>query len=207
MPETLLSPSNILLYGRELADVVVRHENVCPPDPCDKKPIPEREIHGPFVERRGGVSRFLDAQLEDPNSRLARIYGFTFEGYYYDLARPAIFLVHGDGAQAEDIPLPAPREARAPAKTDLSGAGAQGYSFPEDMRVWSYDKGDFSMRLEVETGTFEEILLAAEVVSNSQGTSYSGANVRGANVRGANVRGANVRGANVRGANVRGGGD
>ena len=32
-----------------------------------------------------------------------------------------------------------------------------------DMKVWVYDKGDFSMRLDVETGTFEHILLAAEL--------------------------------------------
>ena len=32
-----------------------------------------------------------------------------------------------------------------------------------DMKVWVYDKGDFSMRLDVETGTFERILLEAEL--------------------------------------------
>lgn len=177
MPETLLSTSNILLYGRELRDLVVRHEKECPPPVPDKKPLPERKIHGPFVERRGGVNRFLDEQLEDPEARLARIYGFSFEGYYYDLARPVIFMVHGNGASAEDVTPPVPRDSRAPAKADLSGAGAQDHSFPEDMRVWSYDKGDFSIRLDVETGTFEDILLGPEC-SDGPGASYSGMHAR-----------------------------
>ena len=179
MPETLLSASNILLFGRELADVVVRHEEECPPPPQNDKPVPERKIHGPFVERRGGATRILDEQLEDPRSRLARIYGFSFEGYYYDLARPAIFLVHGDGASVEDLkspPPPPPRASRAPAEADRTGAAAQDYSFPEDMRVWSYDKGDFSIRLDIQTGSFEDILLGAEC--SGLGGAYSGMDAR-----------------------------
>ena len=38
-----------------------------------------------------------------------------------------------------------------------------------DMKVWVYDKGDFSMRLDVETGTFEHILLDAELDEEAGG--------------------------------------
>jgi hypothetical protein len=36
-----------------------------------------------------------------------------------------------------------------------------------DVRVWEYDKGDFSIRLDVETGQFEQILLAAVMRTGS----------------------------------------
>ncbi len=91
------------------------------------------------------------------------------------------------------------RAYRVTAYTYLTGAAAQDYSFPEDMLVWSYDKGDFSVRMDVETGPFEEILLGAELMADDPGVSFSGAKVRGAKVRGAKVRGAKVRGAKVRG--------
>jgi hypothetical protein len=120
---------------------------------------------------------------------LARIYAFSYEGHYYDLSRPAIFLVHGIGTAAEPN-KPGPGQSRGPASGDETGVATQDYSFADDMRVWPYDKGDFSIRMDVETGTFEQILLDATLAAAS-GT-YAGANARGA---GANV-GANV-GANA----------
>ena len=44
-----------------------------------------------------GGNQFLRAQLNAPNAGFARIYGFSFEGHYYDLAKPVIMLVHGPG--------------------------------------------------------------------------------------------------------------
>jgi hypothetical protein len=37
------------------------------------------------------------------------------------------------------------------------------------MRVWIYDKSDLSMRLDAETGTFEQILLTAEASTDLRG--------------------------------------
>lgn len=194
MPETLLSPSNVLIYGRVVADLqIVRAGNANPEEP----------VHRPFVAPRGGQNLFLQSQLEDPTSTLARIYGFGYEGYYYDLARPVLMLVHGLGEEPDRLPGQA-RVARGPDEVDRTGVGAQNYSFSSDMRVWSYDKGDFTIRMDVETGTFEEVLLEAELEFDDFSLSYSGAKVRGAKVRGAKVRGAKVRGAKVRGAKVRG---
>ena len=96
MPESLLSPSNILLYGRLVADLQIVHED----DP-QAEGRTEEQIHQPFVASRGGRNNFLQEQLKDPESGLARIYGFSFEGQYYDLAKPALFLVHGAGEVAD----------------------------------------------------------------------------------------------------------
>ncbi len=51
-------------------------------------------------------------------------------------------------------------------------------TFSEDMKVWAYDKGDFTLRLDIETGPFEETLLDAELVAEEMQAYYSGQKVR-----------------------------
>lgn len=180
MPETLLSPSNLLLYGRLVQDLAIR-----------------RVAHNPAAGPRVGGNALLDAQLGRPDAEFARIYGFSYEGHYYDLAKPALFLVHGPGEIAEErVGAGAPADG-APVTTDRTGVDTQDDAHPQDMRVWSYDKGDFSIRLDIETGPFDQILLDMELEADRR--SYAGADVRmrGADVR---MRGADVR---MRGADVR----
>lgn len=207
MPETLLSVSNILLYGRVLRDL--QYNPVGPPDH-----IPEDDggITSPAPPRLGG-NNFLQNQLEfrdGDHCHFARIYGFSYEGQYYDLARPVVFLVHGPGARPEPLPAansPQARYSRAPSGADRSGVASQSGSFAEDIKVWSYDKADFSIRFDMETGPFEEILLEAELLSEEVGTHFSGAHARvsGAHAR---VSGAHARvsGAHARIRGNRGGG-
>lgn len=220
MPETLLSPSNVLLYGRVIRDFkldrdelrrytdqqLIREpkqredpplseeelesreevavDDVHPPEEGD---LPECELHPlPPPPPRLGSNNFLQAQLLAPGARLARIYGFSYEGHYYDLAKPAIFLVHGPGSDPEAFRpaaagkhrLPEARVDRAPSDADRSGVARTGTSFAEDMRVWSYDKGDFSIRLDPETGPLEQILLQAELQVDRLQTIYSGNKAR-----------------------------
>ena len=77
--ESLLSPTSIKLYGREFAPFTVGAAADFPANL--------------------GASQFLRAQLTAADARFARIYGFTYEGQYYDLPRPTIFLVHGAGTE------------------------------------------------------------------------------------------------------------
>ena len=164
MAETLLSLSTVLLYGREVTDLKVF------PKPTSNQDAPDDTDRDPA---RLGANRFLQQQISSGlgdayrNARIARIYGFSFEGHYYDLPQPTLFLVHGSGTLAEG-PLPSPsateqRWSRAPSSADRTGLGSQTGSFASDMRVWSYDKGDFSIRLDASTGTFERILLESEL--------------------------------------------
>jgi hypothetical protein len=190
--ETLLGPSNVLLYGRVLKDLAF---TFVPPTTPANTPVP-----------RLGGNNFLQQQLFPPGATpttgatLARIYAFAYEGHYYDLPRPMIFLVHGGGADPEPKPGAA-RVSRAPGDEDRTGVASQSYSFADDMKVWSYDKGDFSLRMDVETGTFEQILLDAILAPESQSTAYSGAHTRlsGAHTR---LSGAHTRlSGNSRGGN------
>lgn len=179
MPETLLSPSQIKLYGRELTDLTIKPRK-------EGEPI--------------GANRFLWEQLtdgvpKDPQACFARIYAFSYEGHFYELNSPSIFLVQGDGQ-------PATKKPGSPGTVDESGVPAKGWDFMEDIKMWEYDKGDFSMRLDVDSGQFEQILLEATLQPEAY---FGGARVSGARVSGARVSGARVSGARVSGARVSGG--
>lgn len=153
--DTLLQSSGIHLFGKVLADLTI-----------DSSKTPPSHL-----ERRGG-NLFLQQQLSAPQAKLARIYAFSYEGVFVQLSRPTIFLVHGDGRDPEYPPVQdSVRASRAPTTAAYSGLVAQGGSFAADMRVWAYDKGDFTLRLDVETGTFEQMLLEMELAADGRGVS------------------------------------
>lgn len=178
MAETLLSPSKILLYGREMADIII--------DQAYKD-------NNAYEQEVKGQNKFLAKQFSqlitpntnpakppiptNPDLRLARIYAFSFEGHYFDLAKPAIFVVHGDGAAAEDSHVDK-KQPRGPDSADKTGVATEGYSFSHDMRVWEYEKSDLSLRLDTFSGTFEQILLEAEIRPDRSASYVSGFDAR-----------------------------
>jgi hypothetical protein len=131
---------------------------------------------------------------------IARIYSFSFEGAYYQLPRPALFLVHGPGTPVGNWVANSTMDQAGVVgrEWDFSGNG-----FPTDLVSWEYEKGDFSLRLDLDAGPFEQILLQTSVRA---GVGVSGAGVSGAGVSGAGVSGAGVSGAGVSGAGVSGAG-
>jgi hypothetical protein len=97
----------------------------------------------------------ITATTPDQSPKLARIYGFSFEGSYYGLPRPSIFLIHGPGTPAGSW--------FANSALEQAGVAAREWDFSgnqlQDITYWEYDKGDFSIRLDPEAGPFEQILL------------------------------------------------
>ncbi|NVO58279.1 hypothetical protein HW561_21065 [Rhodobacteraceae bacterium B1Z28] len=166
--------------------------------------------------RRGkGVNNFLGDQFLD-GGHLARIYGFSYEGVFYEMPEPVIFLVHGDGDFVNEFGTqgntvdnaPGNLAARAPNNPSLTGIAAADFQFADDIRVWDYNKADFTIRMDVMTGQFEQVLLDIYFGFDSPavgGAKVSGAKVSGAKVSGAKVSGAKVSGAKVSGAKARGG--
>jgi hypothetical protein len=137
---------------------------------------------------------------------LARIYAFSFEGAFFQLPRPALFLVHGPG-------IPVGNWDNSPSTMDQAGVAGREWDFSgnkyvTDVVYWEYEKGDFSFRLDLEAGPFEQILLQMALRSGAgvSGAGVSGAGVSGAGVSGAGVSGAGVSGAGVSGAGVSGAG-
>jgi hypothetical protein len=145
--ETLLQVSSIFLFGREMEDLVLNRTGFSPP--------PERLP-------RGGSNLFIQKQLENADATLARIYAYSYEGGFYELAKPTIFLVHGRGRDPEFPPAVDARATRAPGISEQTGLASQIGSFAKDMKVWAYDKGDFTIRMDVLTGPFDEMLLGME---------------------------------------------
>ncbi|RLK03571.1 hypothetical protein [Ruegeria conchae] len=180
-----------------------------------------------FVEqddrRKGrGVNNFIGDQFGG-DARLARIYGFAYDGTYYEMPEPTIFLVHGAGDSATGGNLPygfklqtsndadaqdtTQQAARAPMNPSVSGVAAADYQMANDIRVWNYDQADYTIRMDIAAGQIEEVLLDVYFEYDAPmmaGAKVSGAKVSGAKVSGAKVSGAKVSGAKVSGAKVSG---
>ena len=197
--ETLLSPSGILVYGRVMQDIQIVATNY------------DAGAQQAGAPPRRGDNRFLQDQLQADGARFARIYAYAYEGCIYDLLRPVLLLVHGEPAEIYG----------QPADADNVGVATHHGHYTDDMRVWAYDKGDFTVCMEVDTGTFDEMILQTEAAeaemafasgatargATARGATARGATARGATARGATARGATARGATARGATARGSGD
>ncbi|WP_395014539.1 hypothetical protein [Dongia sp.] len=156
--ETLLSTSAVYLFGRLLSDLLLVKQD------------PQDAVRPP----RKGKNTFVQQQLRNNDAGFARIFYFSFEGGLFELARPALFLVHGGGVPADTPPADDPNFeglARSPGRITRTGLAWHVGSFASDMRVWVYDKGDFSIRMDADTGPLEQILLAAESGDSAFGSS------------------------------------
>lgn len=198
-------------------DVKVDGENVeIDPDPAEFKGgvsqkatfTPARmqgEGKGPHNRRRGRNGQ-LQLQLHNDDARFARIYGFAYEGGYYDLPRPTLFLVHGEGELVTRPDEGRPQDARAPRSSALTGLASAGFDFADDLKVWSYDEADYTIRMDVETGMFERVLLEAMFDPDSERIPQAkGMHARGMHARGMHARGMHARGMHARGMHARGG--
>jgi hypothetical protein len=173
MPESLMSPSSIKLFGRIVEGIKLDHPPAAP---------------------ALGANNFLLHQLSTkPLPHLARIYAFSFEGAFFEIPKPPIFAVHGDGIPVGnwDVPSTMDQTGIAGRDWDFSGnnpnphpdpaARVAGASEPRaapppinDIRYWEYEKGDFSLRLDLEAGPFEQILLAAALRGGAEMADRSG---------------------------------
>jgi len=181
--ETLLTSSTVLLFGRKIADLKLEPVN---------------------YDEQEGANVFLKKNLSVKDAHFARIYSFSYDGGYYDLDTPALFLVQGDG---EDPNAPRPQQNIPPGPGSLTdvGVAAQGAAFAPDVRVWAYDAHEFLIRLDVSSGMLEEILLYPELGDYDDGMQFGGGKVGGGKVGGGKVGGGKVGGGKVGGGKVGGG--
>jgi hypothetical protein len=85
----------------------------------------------------------------------------------------------------------------------VSGVAAADFQIADDIRVWPYDKADYTIRMDVETGMFEQILL--DVFFGAEAPMVAGGRVAGGRVAGGRVAGGRVAGGRVAGGRVSGG--
>lgn len=193
MAESLLSFSEVLLFGTELDDIAVKA-------PKSRGRGNNKHLSQQFsaLTEKGD-----DCDPDDPGRpQLAKIYGFSYEGTYFDLPEPAIFLVYGPGTSATDGNMPGNLASRAPNEPLKSGVGAADFQIADGIMFWPMEKSEQTIRMDVMSGRVEQVLL--EVFFGDDGPSVRGAKVSGAKVSGAKVSGAKVSGAKVSGAKVSG---
>lgn len=147
--ESLLSDSTVWLFGRTLDDIRLV------PDPADRSAAYNVRDEGTrgapgTGERRSRPGSFVLAQLLTESAGFARIYAFSYQNEIFDLAKPALFVVNGDGERIRK-------------RVGVTGAARFDHYVAMDLRVWAYDRADFSVRLDVMTGTFDRILIDYEL--------------------------------------------
>ena len=152
MSESLLSPSQIKLFGREFAELTLNY-----PSPDNPQPL--------------GNNNFLVQQLTAPGARLARIYAFAYEGDLFFLPKPYVFLVHGKGQRVIELgryDVSTNEELiKIGATVDRWGVVAKIDRFADDVWVWDYDKEDFSLRIDIVSGPLSEIALEPAMAGDS----------------------------------------
>lgn len=163
MSETLFTSFQIKLFGRVVSDLKFEPAGA----------LPEVTSGGKDTAPKGPEIGESPVEEELRGKRiLARIYGFAFEGQYYSMPKPTIFLVNGPGFPPGDksylVSAFSNIDGDTPTTIDQSGTAERGTWFEDDVRMWIYDKGAHSIRFDVTAGKFEDILLEATLATMSR---------------------------------------
>jgi hypothetical protein len=156
--ETFLEPTRIFLFGKRFPTLVYD------PTPMigGTDEYPDREFEALNVPEEGAELPMPPGRVEqalrqaEAEGIFARIYGFSYEGHYYKMPRPLLFLVRGEG-QAR-VPEE-PGEGYRQFNTRFVGVEARDWQFGNDIRVWAVDRHDIAVRLDLEIGTYNKVLL------------------------------------------------
>lgn len=191
--ETFFEPTRIWLFGKHFKSLEYRRDSMGASSGHTnefseyKAPAAGRDLRMP--PRR--IERTLRRQSYENGEAIdrifARIYSFSFEGHYYKLPRPLLFLVYGTGELIEPPPkMPksgdkgsageyrrrpgakAERhdaEGRVDFNTKFAGIEARDWHFSNDLRVWAVDKKDMAVCLDIEIANYQEILLNPMIAS------------------------------------------
>jgi len=122
-------------------------------------------------------------------AKFIRAYGFSFGGVYHTIMRPTLFLVHGNGLDPKKVQQPGPDD--------------DDEAHYDSLLVWECDQEDATVRLDVDSGRIEQVLLAAAADASFAQQGGHGGHTSGALVSGALVSGNRVSGALVSGARGR----
>jgi hypothetical protein len=122
------------------------------------RPVPSSQTYNPSSITLYGVPvLWLNLQNDpifcnpaNPGRRLALIYGFCYQGHCYSLPEPVVVLVNGQGVRAR-------------------GCGWNNAYYWE----WEADKLDRTIQLQVQSDSFEELILNRNINTTKQPVAYS----------------------------------
>ena len=133
--ETLFAGSTVRLFGNNFEGLELKAEGGAPVG----APSALRAVHDTPAGETG------------LSPRLARIYGFSYQGSYYKLPEPTVLLVYGEGT-----PVVSPAQGAAPA---FPGVEFNGQTFAAGVLMWEQDRSDYSVRIDITPGWLYDVLL------------------------------------------------
>jgi len=119
-----------------------------------------RTIEGVEVTKDDLLNSLTNKQLyqslkaDKDKLMLARVYAFSFEGAYYPLPKPTLFLVHGKGEEVTST-------------TETGVANKFNVQLATGIFLWIYDKDDILLRADTVIGSLDDILIDATLTSTS----------------------------------------
>lgn len=192
--DNFFSPTRVWLFGKKFAGLKYDATEMksefskyeVPTSPDKNLPIPPRRIERAL---RRGLDPQGNPSPADEQKIFARIYSFSYEGHYYRLPRPLLFLVRekdgvdvGDRLECNsddakncsaDIKLLVEIMRQVVSKlppmkftSDLSGVEARDWDFSNDIKVWRVDRKDLAVCLDVEIGNYQEVLLDSMIAQD-----------------------------------------
>jgi hypothetical protein len=210
--ETFLEPTRIWLFGKEFKSIVyvpgsmqkAEDPDLSMPSAAKSKPPgqigtdKDKDTYPPAfdsewdkyppdeakkdLDKLGMPPPRIERKLRRENQIFARIYSFSFEGHYYRLPRPLLFLPAGKGVingatrrgyrpPDEIAGDPDIFTRHAAFNTKFTGTVGEDWQFSDDVRVWAVDRKDLAVCLDIEIGNYQEVLL--EPLSRRMPTSRS----------------------------------
>ncbi len=139
--ENLLSPTAVKLYGVPFIGLEVCRTNKVERDSAKNDRVAAGKVGATGLDSR--VKNDLERILSRADASLARIYAFTYEGVLHMLPRPTVFLVVGEGRSTTGDDMIAARD----------------WNLGVDIKKWEVDRYDMGLRLDIESGLMEDILL------------------------------------------------
>ena len=130
LQETLFASSTIRLFGRQFVGLSIGELGLIP------------NSNAPLLAA-------LRSDRDDIT--LARIYGYSYQGNYYKLLEPAIFLVYGPG-----LPV---TPAQYPIDLGIVGVEFKDEVFASNVSMWAADQLDMAVRIDITVGWLQNILL------------------------------------------------
>lgn len=179
--ETLLSPSSIRLYGRIIKGLEIDLEGAR--QELGGNRFLREQLERPEGEPQPALARIYGYSYFGSYTALSRPAIFLVHGrgvrasprapavVQAEEGKPGTLAVDPKPTEKDVEPIEGPqfldpgtlgRLSTGPSRVDITGQAETSGEFANDIRVWEYDRGDFTLRLDIDTGPFERLLIDRE---------------------------------------------
>jgi hypothetical protein len=142
MPENLICDGTIHLFGRKSDDLTLSTATYG---------------NGAVATAVSHAVTKADAAATkgDKGQTIARIYAFAFQNEFFELASPALFIVSNHKGKVGAGPT-----------LDFTGLSRTPANLNPELDVWTVERDDLTVRLDIMAGTFTRVLLDYELAES-----------------------------------------